>query len=663
MDSSEAGRGKGALNFVLGVALALAGCGSERDEGAPAAGDASATRSDADLAKGSDRVGEPKAEGEPSKDSAAKASQSAAAKPAVDPKAPSKDELGVAPSPHGELRSPPMAEKFARRDAAFDGWSSEVLNESTGSQLKALGMWLGKPGALEGAPLGGLLAEEFACTELRPECAPVEGVSAALKVARNDAPAKERVHVGAAGALEALRKLRGAFGADDVLASQFKTISVEERGEVAVTRSYVFLKTLGAKPARQVHATWRCEWRVAPAAKTPPKLASIEVEAHEESEARAVLFEEATGAVFAGVKSFDEQLAFSLEHFAARIERSLGMSLIGHEGLALGDADGDGLDDLYICQPGGLPNRLYLRASDGTLRDVSREAGVDFLDASRGALFVDLDNDGDQDLVVDVDPRLLVLENTGGARFVERARLEVSSTTSISAADYDADGDLDLYCCGYILPDQAHVTPLPYHDANNGRPNTLLRNDLGPDGWNFVDATAESGLDHNNRRFSFAASWEDFDDDGDLDLYVANDFGRNNLYRNDGGRFRDIAEQAGVEDMAAGMGVSWGDYDRDGKLDLYVSNMFSSAGERVTYQRRFLDGVSEATLGGFKRHARGNSLFRNLGGGAFEDVSERAGVTMGRWAWGAIFAEFDNDGWPDVFVPNGFVTGEDPEDL
>ncbi len=84
-----------------------------------------------------------------------------------------------------------------------------------------------------------------------------------------------------------------------------------------------------------------------------------------------------------------------------------------------------------------------------------------------------------------------------------------------------------------------------------------------------------------------AASWEDYDQDGDLDLYVANDFGRNNLYRNDDGQFVDVAAEAGVEDISAGMSVSWGDYNNDGQADLYVGNMFSSAGNRVTYQRQF----------------------------------------------------------------------------
>ena len=96
-----------------------------------------------------------------------------------------------------------------------------------------------------------------------------------------------------------------------------------------------------------------------------------------------------------------------------------------------------------------------------------------------------------------------------------------------------------------------------------------------------MDVTQETGLNQNNSRYTLSASWNDFDLDGDQDLYVANDFGRNNLYRNDEGKFIDIAAEAGVEDLSAGMGVCWGDYNQDGLMDLYVSNMFSSAGNRV----------------------------------------------------------------------------------
>ena len=124
-----------------------------------------------------------------------------------------------------------------------------------------------------------------------------------------------------------------------------------------------------------------------------------------------------------------------------------------------------------------------------------------------------------------------------------------------------------------------------------------------------------------------------------------------------------MAAAAGVEDIAAGMGVSWADVDRDGRMDLYVSNMFSSAGGRVTFQREFRPELDRETRAAYRRHARGNTLFQNAGNGTFRDVSLERGVTMGRWAWGARLVELNNDGWPDVFVPNGFVTGEDPVDL
>jgi hypothetical protein len=201
---------------------------------------------------------------------------------------------------------------------------------------------------------------------------------------------------------------------------------------------------------------------------------------------------------------------------------------------------------------------------------------------------------------------------------------------------------------------------VPYYDANNGGANALLRN-LG--NFRFENVTTAAGLEQNNRRFSFAAAWEDYDNDGDPDLYVANDFGRNNLYRNDGGKFTDVAGALGVEDIGAGMSAAWRDFDGDGWVDLYVGNMFSSAGHRVAYQRKFAARHDEQAVRNFQRMARGNALFRNMGPRGFEDVSLDYGVTMGRWAWASQFMDINNDGRPDLVIANGYITGEDPLDL
>ena len=178
----------------------------------------------------------------------------------------------------------------------------------------------------------------------------------------------------------------------------------------------------------------------------------------------------------------------------------------------------------------------------------------------------------------------------------------------------------------------------------------------------FADVTAEVGLDANNRRHSLAAAWEDVDRDGDPDLYVANDYGQNCLYRNDGGRFTDVADASGVVDHGSGMSVSWGDYDRDGRSDLYVGNMFSNAGNRIARQARFMPDSDAAVRALNLRFAKGNTLFRNVGD-TFEETSPGAGVEMGRWAWSSLFADLDNDGWQDLFVANGYLTTPDTSDL
>ena len=140
---------------------------------------------------------------------------------------------------------------------------------------------------------------------------------------------------------------------------------------------------------------------------------------------------------------------------------------------------------------------------------------------------------------------------------------------------------------------------------------------------------------------------------------MANDYGQNCLYRNDGGRFVNVAADAGVVDYGSGMSVSWADYNRDGQVDLYVGNMFSSAGNRITRQTQFKAGKDARVQARFQRFSKGNSLFANLGDGMFRDVGAEAAVEMGRWAWGSLFADINNDGWQDLLIGNGYITGDD----
>ena len=381
-------------------------------------------------------------------------------------------------------------------------------------------------------------------------------------------------------------------------------------------------------------------------------------------------FIEITDQVFGGVDSFRSQLSTGVDRWRDSLDAALGISVYGHNGVSLGDFDGDGLEDIYVSQPGGLPNRLYRNLPDRGFADVTRAAGLDVLDDTSMSLFGDIDNDGDQDLIL-IGAVPMLFRNGGDGRFAleSDAGLDVPAEkaamfTGAALADYDLDGDLDLFVCAYDFwqPGADYDAPTPYYDANNGPENLLFRNDGQ---GRFAEVSREAGLGPTNNRFSFAAVWGDYDNDADPDLYVANDFGRNNLYRNNAdGTFTDVAAQLGVEDLGAGMSAAWGDYDNDGDLDLYTANMWSSAGLRITASEQFgTVAPTERERRQFQRQAQGNSLFRNDGPEGFSDVSDAAGVRTGRWAWASDFVDLDSDGLLDLFVQNGYITGERTDDL
>lgn len=563
---------------------------------------------------------------------------------------------------------PLLADSYARIDPAKDGWETEAFNEAANRQLQRIVAFFEDPA---GQLPAGLADGGFAAAALRPSGQATIFEDESLRVTRAATGGEAAVHRGADGLGEALRAYARELG-DGATHPHLKL----KLYKIDANRTEILAQATAETPQGRVQfdANWVCAWDTA-SSDADPLLAGISVTRHSETRYQGkagALFLDCTEAILGGNASYREQLLHGTDHWRLRIQRDIGLDVVANHGLAVGDVNGDLLDDLYVCQQGGLPNRLYIQQPDGTLKDATEASGTGWLDYCASALIVDLDNDGDSDLAVGQESRLLLMENDGSGRF--QLSFGISSraqTFSITAADYDADGDIDLFACGYnpfggSVRRGAMGEPMPYHDARNGGPNVLLRNDGG---WNFNDATGEAGLEENNDRFSFAAAFEDYDNDGDLDLYVANDYGRNNLYRQDTGpspgsrRFTDVADALGVEDMSSGMSVSWADANHDGWMDLYVSNMFSAAGNRITYQRQFKDDLNEQTRGIFQRHARGNSLFQNDTKGGFNDVSVDAGVTMGRWAWASRFVDFNNDGWDDIIIANGFISTGDTGDL
>ncbi len=327
-------------------------------------------------------------------------------------------------------------------------------------------------------------------------------------------------------------------------------------------------------------------------------------------------------------------------------------------GAAAGDFNNDNWIDLFVVSANR--NFLYLNNGKGGFLDASDQAGVKITASGTAPLVFDYDNDGDADVFISSVGQQILLENTlkqtGKLGFndvsLEKGVAKDAIGFSAVAGDVNGDGRLDIYVTSYNRYGQ--ITPDSWFRATNGTPNLLFINQ--PNGT-FREEARKWGLD--DRRWSYAAEFADINADGKMDLYVANDFGEKAMYINKGDKFVDEAEARGVLDPGNGMGVSFGDYNNDGRLDIHASNMSSTAGNRIL-SRLFPNSSAKDNV--LKKLAAGNNLFENTGDGKFKDVTAEVGGFSGGWAWGGGFIDFDNDGWEDIYTPNGFISGKSMKD-
>ncbi|MCP9235848.1 FG-GAP-like repeat-containing protein [Lewinella sp. JB7] len=286
------------------------------------------------------------------------------------------------------------------------------------------------------------------------------------------------------------------------------------------------------------------------------------------------------------------------------------------------DYNGDRYPDLFLTGGGGN-NHLYRNNWDGTFTDVTVRAGLHKGGRSVGAVSGDFDGDGDPDLFVTTDagePNLL-FRNGGDGRFTEVHEVsgitQASYSTAATVGDFDGDGLPDIYVANYLAT---------HEPRDGGLPNFYYHNEGG---FRFTEQAATLGLD--DRGCGLGAVLTDLDDDGDRDLIVANDYGylvsANEVWLNESPLHPRAAARTGLNATVNAMGVAVGDYDRDGDLDYYITNI------------------------------RDNLLYENLDAGEyFAFQSNRTGTSLAeRTSWGAAFADFDNDGYPDLAVANGQI--------
>lgn len=325
-------------------------------------------------------------------------------------------------------------------------------------------------------------------------------------------------------------------------------------------------------------------------------------------------------------------------------------------GTAWGDYDNDGDLDLYVVNL-GQSNVLYQNNGNGSFNDVANIAGVDDSGDGVGCAWADFDNDGYIDIFVSNRPgqNRLYLNNRDGTFTDITSSAGVSDPIgngeSVAWADYNNDGFVDIYVLNYLQSNRLY---------SNNKDST------------FHEVTDSAGVGHTGRGEGVA--WADFDNDGDCDIFVANYNGSNVLYLNNGdGMFEDITNSAGVGGYTNSFGVAWGDYDNDGDLDLYIAQNGTNTLYANKSDGTFENMTSIAGVGGSSwslgaawsdynndgwldlyvaNHLGEDNFYLNNRDGTFTEVTSQAGITNLSNARGCIWGDYDNDGDLDLFIAN-----------
>jgi hypothetical protein len=353
-----------------------------------------------------------------------------------------------------------------------------------------------------------------------------------------------------------------------------------------------------------------------------------------------------------------DSTGIKFEHVSSSDKKYIVESMGG--GVALIDYDRDGLPDIYFTNAPTVDmtlagkkarSALYHNNGDGTFTDVTDKAGVGYPCFAMGAVVGDYNNDGWPDLLVTCLGGVVLYRNNGDGTFTDVTKQaglsDTQYATGAAFGDYDSDGWVDLFVSHYV---DFHLEDLPKFGSSKTCQYHGLAVQCGPRGLKgagdllfhnngdgtFTDVSKAAGVDDPHGYYGLGAVWSDFNDDGRVDLFVANDSTPNFLYRNEGkGHFTEVGFLAGTAvsqdgSEQAGMGVALGDYLHTGRLSIFVTH--------------FSDEYA--------------ALFRNDGGMSFTDVSFQSGVaapTIPYVGWGTAFFDFDNDGWPDLFMVNGHV--------